>query len=99
MWPQTMAGMDPNSRQTNHDKIARTRLIIASGSIRAVTGAGGDWAGSGEEFVSSAIAPLYAQPKTNASRCPGGELWRRLPEEFFRAFEETFSQRRVFFAA
>ena len=55
MRPKMTAGIEAKSIQTNHDKIANTKLQIASGSVRAAVAAVDGGAGG---IVSSAIAPL-----------------------------------------
>jgi hypothetical protein len=55
--------MDPTRRQKNHDRIASTKLKIASGSVRDAVAVDEDCGGSGGGFVSSAIALFYRTAK------------------------------------
>ena len=55
--PQMIAGIAPKKRQKNHDKIANTKLQMASGSVRGAVATGVGCCGNGGG-VSSAIAPF-----------------------------------------
>jgi hypothetical protein len=54
MWPQMTAGIAVKSQPQVNDRIAKTRLQIAIGAMRAI----GCSTGDGRDGVSSAIAPL-----------------------------------------
>jgi hypothetical protein len=55
-----IAGIEPTKRQKHHDRIARTRLPIASSSVRGADNVVADGAGEGG-IVWSAIAPFYVE--------------------------------------